>query len=105
MKTKQKMLKRAISISGFIIIAIFIFISDDQQQKAFQNVRDAYELYETGEFNMAYELFYDYYSHTDSRIYWKLIECVNGRESIYTRQSVLKKMNDCLDAIKNDEHL
>ena len=78
----------------FCIVLCIIYISDDRQQKSYDKVYMAVEM-GNGEYQEAADLFSEYIAEHKTKVYWKLVEAVNGSDSEFTLENVNKALETC----------
>lgn len=98
-KVKMSKRKRIAVGIGFVAVLLFVFITDDIQQRRFATLEKGYELMESGKYEEAIVEFNEYLS-IDSDLYWKLIEKANSYE--YSRQGVKEAAEACLKEIQRN---
>ena len=79
----------------FCIVLCIIYISDDRQQKSYDKVYMAYIEMGNGEYQEAADLFSEYIAEHKTKLYWKLVEAVNGSDSEFTLENVNKALETC----------
>lgn len=79
----------------FCILLCITFIADDRQQKSYDKVYTAYVEMENEEYQKAADLFSEYIAEHKAKLYWKLVEAVNGSDSEFTLENVNKALETC----------
>lgn len=79
----------------FCILLCITFIADDRQQKSYDKVCTAYVEMENEEYQKAADLFSEYIAEHKTKLYWKLVEAVNGSDSEFTLENVNKALETC----------
>lgn len=79
----------------FGILLCITFIADDRQQKSYDKVYTAYVEMENEEYQKAADLFSEYIAEHKTKLYWKLVEAVNGSDSEFTLENVNKALETC----------
>lgn len=79
----------------FCILLCITFIADDRQQKSYDKVYTAYVEMENEEYQKAADLFSEYIAEHKTKLYWKLVEAVNGSDSEFTLENVNKALETC----------
>ena len=89
--------KRSIIIFCIVccIMLCITFIADDRQQKSYDKVYTAYVEMENEEYQKAADLFSEYIAEHKTKLYWKLVEAVNGSDSEFTLENVNKALETC----------
>ena len=50
---------------------------------------------EKGNYSQANDIFSGYLESCDNKLYWKMLEMCNGKDSIYSYESVERALNRC----------
>lgn len=91
MSTKKKTVIITIIICGLLVICRL----DTIQQNRYEELRTGYEYMEKENYSQANDIFSVYLESCDNRLYWKMLEMCNGKDSIYSYESVERALNLC----------
>lgn len=88
--------KHLILLIAALLIIVFVCTIDARQQRTFKELRYGYEEMKAENYKAASEIFRNYLdSHSNSSLYWKMIEMVNGREDPFTYNNVSDALSVC----------
>lgn len=93
-RNEGKYKKKNMIIIVVLMVLTVIFVSDNVQQKRFEQLRIGYEKMEKGNYEQAIQSF-DEYLLGKTKIYWKLMDLCSGEDSLYTRNKVLDAKKRC----------
>ena len=88
-----------LSLVVFLCLLLLLLAADNWQQNQFAKADQAYHLMAETNYAEAITLFEEYLS-TDSSIYWRGIQFVNGSTSMFTQSNAENALQQCRKMIE-----